>query len=200
MFEDHKAKKAVRKHEDAVAAWQTEREAQADLLNTANTRTGAGDETIMLKAGEAVFSKVTNTPLVEDRKGAGHYQGHSRVSRSPSRNSGAGPSAIGSRSTRAITRGDTDSDRDRHGDYLHHEPAVIFRPASKPKSSPSPNSWGSSTTTTPAPRRSRSRTAKNRPPCTMAEPRGLVRLSSRPRLWPIQRKVKSSSPAKGRTG
>jgi hypothetical protein len=78
VFEDHKAKKALREHEAALAAWQAERDAQADLLNTAKTSTGSGADSIMLKKGESVFAKVTNTSLVEDRRGPGHYQGHSQ--------------------------------------------------------------------------------------------------------------------------
>ncbi len=78
MFEDHKAKKAAQEHEQALAAWQAERDSQADLLNTAKTSTGSGADSIMLKSGEAVFAKVTNTSLIEERKGAGHYQGHSQ--------------------------------------------------------------------------------------------------------------------------
>lgn len=78
MFEDHKAKKAAQKHEQALADWQAARDSQADLLNTAKTSTGSGADSIMLKSGEAVFAKVTNTSLIEERKGAGHYQGHSQ--------------------------------------------------------------------------------------------------------------------------
>ncbi len=78
MFEDHKAKKAAKEHEEALAAWQADRDAQEDLLDTAKTSTGSGADSIMLKPGEAVFAKVTNTALVEDRKGPGHYQGHSQ--------------------------------------------------------------------------------------------------------------------------
>lgn len=78
MFEDHKAKKVVKVHNAAFAAWRAEREAQADLLNTAKTSTGSGGDSIMLKPGEAVFAKVTNTSLIEERKGAGHYQGRSQ--------------------------------------------------------------------------------------------------------------------------
>lgn len=78
MFEDHKAKKAAKEHEEALAAWQAERDSQADLLNTAKTSTGSGADSIMLKSGEAVFAKVTNTSLIEERKGPGHYAGHSQ--------------------------------------------------------------------------------------------------------------------------
>ena len=78
MFEDHKAKKSAKEHEAALSAWQAERDSQADLLNTAKTSTGSGADSIMLKASEAVFAKVTNTSLIEDRKGPGHYAGHSQ--------------------------------------------------------------------------------------------------------------------------
>ncbi len=78
MFEDHKAKRAAKEYEAALAAWQVERDAQADLVNTAETSRGSGADSIMLKAGEAVFATVTNSSLVEERRGPGHYQGHSQ--------------------------------------------------------------------------------------------------------------------------
>lgn len=78
MFEDHKAKKAAKEHEQVLAAWRAERDAQADLLDTAKTSTGSSADSIVLKKGEAVFAKVTTTSLIEERKGAGHYAGHSQ--------------------------------------------------------------------------------------------------------------------------
>ncbi len=78
MLEDHKAKRAAKEHADALAAWQADRDAQADLLETARTSKGFNADGILLKTGEAVFCEVTNTSLIEDRRGAGHYQGHSQ--------------------------------------------------------------------------------------------------------------------------
>ena len=46
--------------------------------NTARTSIGSGADSIMLKAGESVFGKVTDTSLVEERRGPGHYAGHSQ--------------------------------------------------------------------------------------------------------------------------
>jgi hypothetical protein len=65
------------KADKAVDNWQAERNEYAGLLHTAMTFRGTGANDLMLAPGEVVFYKVTGTSLVEDRRGAGHYQGHS---------------------------------------------------------------------------------------------------------------------------
>ncbi len=88
MFERHKekveeehrlaAEKAEQEHyQTALATWQAERDELANVLQAAATRQGSPSSEIVLKKGEAVFASITNTSLVEDRRGAGHYEGHS---------------------------------------------------------------------------------------------------------------------------
>ena len=78
MFEDHKVKKAAKEYEQALAVWQADRDAQAQLLDVAQNFDGTGAENILLKKGEAVFYKVTGVALIEDRRGPGHYAGRSQ--------------------------------------------------------------------------------------------------------------------------
>jgi hypothetical protein len=72
----HKEKKAQEEYEAALAAWQDEHDQLASVVALAR---GAhiGDVTIILKNGERAFATVTNVGLVELRKGAGHFEGHS---------------------------------------------------------------------------------------------------------------------------
>jgi Protein of unknown function (DUF2510) len=77
VLEDHARKKAAKKYETALAAWQEQHDAQAELLRLAETFTGSDADGIILKRGEALFCQVTNTALVEERKGPGHYSGRS---------------------------------------------------------------------------------------------------------------------------
>ena len=77
MFEKHKAEKAAKEYREALAHWQSLRDGYAHLLEVAQQFQGEATEEIMLKAGEALFYKVTNTSLIEERRGQGHYQGGS---------------------------------------------------------------------------------------------------------------------------
>ena len=78
MLEEHRAKKAAKEYEQALVAWQADRDAQAELLDVARNFNGTGAENILLKNGEAVFYKVTGVALIEDRRGPGHYAGTSQ--------------------------------------------------------------------------------------------------------------------------
>jgi hypothetical protein len=77
VFEKHKAKKAAVAYKAALAEWTAQRDNYAELLELAKTFDGSACNEIMLGAGEALFLKATNTALVEDRRGQGHYEGHS---------------------------------------------------------------------------------------------------------------------------
>ena len=77
MFEHHREKKAQEQYQAALAQWQTQRDSTAHLLELAQTFPGESSSEIMLKADEGVFAKVTGASLVEERRGAGHYTGHS---------------------------------------------------------------------------------------------------------------------------
>lgn len=78
MFEKRKAKKAEEEYKTQMEAWQSEHDELAAVLRTATSRQGSPSSDIMLKSGEAVFATVTNTSLVEDRRGPGHYAGGSQ--------------------------------------------------------------------------------------------------------------------------
>jgi hypothetical protein len=77
VFQKHKAEKAVKEREAALARWTQERDGYAHLVDLAAGFAGATTTEIMLKPGEALFYKVTSTSLVEERAGKGHYQGGS---------------------------------------------------------------------------------------------------------------------------
>lgn len=55
-----------------------QRDEYADLLQTAQTFKGTGASELMLGPSEAVFYRVNGAALIEERRGAGHYQGRSR--------------------------------------------------------------------------------------------------------------------------
>jgi hypothetical protein len=78
VFEDHKAKKAAEAHERAVAEWQSQRDGYAGLLDVVRHFPGTTSDSLMLGAGESVFFTVTHASLIEDRRGPGHYAGHSQ--------------------------------------------------------------------------------------------------------------------------
>jgi hypothetical protein len=78
VFEDHRAKKAVKEHQEAVSRWQAERDGAAELLTLARTFEGEGSSEILLGSGELLFCKVMGAALIEERRGSGHYQGRSQ--------------------------------------------------------------------------------------------------------------------------
>ena len=71
MFEKHKAKKAAEQYREALAQWQTLRDGYSNLLEVAQQFQGEATDEIMVKPGEALFYKVTNTSLIEERTGPG---------------------------------------------------------------------------------------------------------------------------------
>jgi hypothetical protein len=77
VFDKHRAKKELENYNRLLASWQTQRDESASLLATATSYAGEPSTEIMLKPGEAVFAKVTGASLVEERRGAGHWQGGS---------------------------------------------------------------------------------------------------------------------------
>jgi len=78
VFEKSKAKKAEAAYQTALATWQHEHDELSAILETARTRSGQPSATVMLKKGEAVFATIGGVGLVEMRRGAGHYAGHSQ--------------------------------------------------------------------------------------------------------------------------
>jgi hypothetical protein len=77
MFEHWKEKHADRGYEKALASWQQERDAHAELVEMAEGFGGVDTQEIMLKNGERLFFKVTSVALIEDRVHGGHYEGRS---------------------------------------------------------------------------------------------------------------------------
>jgi len=77
VFQQHRAKKAAKEHQEALGHWQAQRDEYADLLRVAQTFRGTSSSELMLVAGEAVFYKVTGASLIEPRRKAGHYEGRS---------------------------------------------------------------------------------------------------------------------------
>jgi hypothetical protein len=78
VFEQHREKKAAKQHQEALDRWKVQRDEYADLLQTARTFNGIGASGLILGPSEAVFCQVTGASLIEERRGAGHYQGRSR--------------------------------------------------------------------------------------------------------------------------
>jgi hypothetical protein len=78
MFEKHKAKEAEKHYEKQLAEWQQLHDSTGHLLQLAQSFNGdATASGLLLKPSEALFATVTNVGLVEDRRGAGHWEGHS---------------------------------------------------------------------------------------------------------------------------
>ncbi len=75
---DRVAKHDVAVYSKALAEWQPRRDAQAGLLELANTFAGDTDTSVMLKTGEVVFATVTGASLIEDRAGQAQFVGHSQ--------------------------------------------------------------------------------------------------------------------------
>lgn len=77
MFEKWKAKKAAKQYEEQMVQWQQHRDASQALLSLAQTYSGEPSDDLILKKGEAVFAYVTEASLIEERRGAGQWQGRS---------------------------------------------------------------------------------------------------------------------------
>ena len=74
MFEHHKEQQALEQAQAALARWQAQRDAQAELVNTASTYAGQQtSEGLMLKPGESLYATVNQASLVEERAGQGHF-------------------------------------------------------------------------------------------------------------------------------
>jgi len=77
VFKAHKERKAAEAQASALAAWQSERDGYAALVETARNYQGETSSALLLHAGEVQFASVTNCALVEERKGPGTWQGQS---------------------------------------------------------------------------------------------------------------------------
>ena len=77
MFERFRAKRAEKHYRAELAAWQQQRDASASLLEIAKSYSGEAADSLMLKRDEAVFASIAGAALIEDRRGAGHWEGRS---------------------------------------------------------------------------------------------------------------------------
>ncbi len=76
-LQNHKEKKEEESYESALAKWQTQVDNTKSCLNLAQSFNGELTDQIVLLSGESLFFYVTNTSLMEERAGAGHWQGKS---------------------------------------------------------------------------------------------------------------------------
>ncbi len=74
----HQQEQLKQSYTKQLVSWQAQRDATADALNTIKTYNGIDSDEIILKSGELLFYKVTNTGLIEERRGPGHYTGRSQ--------------------------------------------------------------------------------------------------------------------------
>ena len=66
-----------RKAEKALQAWHQERDEASELLDIAQHFNGEDTTDLLLAPDEKLFLCVTNTALVEERRGQGHFEGRS---------------------------------------------------------------------------------------------------------------------------
>ena len=89
MFEAHKEKKAREaalvaerqaqaKKAAAQQTWTAQVQELQGLLSVASGQSAAGFTSLILKKGEIGIAQITNVGLIEDRKGAGQWQGASQ--------------------------------------------------------------------------------------------------------------------------
>jgi hypothetical protein len=76
VFGRKKAEEAAELAQEARAEWSERRAALAEWIEMAQTYEGdATADGIILKPGETVFASASDCSLIEDRKGAGHWEG-----------------------------------------------------------------------------------------------------------------------------
>lgn len=78
MFEQHREHRAEAARQAALTQWQARHDAYEALIETARTFTGTTADGLLLVPDETVYLQVTDTALVEERRGPGTYVGHSQ--------------------------------------------------------------------------------------------------------------------------
>ncbi len=78
MFEHHREHHAEAVRADALRDWQARHDAYAAMLDTARTFTGTTADGLLLAPSETLFLQVSDTELIEERRGNGTYVGHSQ--------------------------------------------------------------------------------------------------------------------------
>jgi len=77
VLEGHRERKAGQAAHQAELEWHTRHDAYVDLIEAARTFRGVDAEGVLLATGESVYLQVSGCALVEERRGAGTYVGHS---------------------------------------------------------------------------------------------------------------------------
>ncbi len=77
MFERHRERHAAKEYQRELTEWQQQRDGYAERLQIARTYAGELSSELMLKPGEKVFGGLAGASLVEERRGAGQWQGRS---------------------------------------------------------------------------------------------------------------------------
>jgi len=77
VLEGHRERKAEQAVHQAELEWQTRHDAYVDLIEAARTFRGVDAEGVLLATGESVYLQVSGCALIEERRGAGTYVGHS---------------------------------------------------------------------------------------------------------------------------
>lgn len=78
MFDKHRQKKEHAAQEKARAEWQEERDSATELLDYVRTFAGEPTSELVLKKGEALYAKIDDVSLIEDRRGPGEWKGRSQ--------------------------------------------------------------------------------------------------------------------------
>jgi hypothetical protein len=69
---EHEEEKAAEGYRQALASWQVQRDAAAQLVSVAQAE-GTAPDGLVMHRGEVCYGALTNCSLVEERKGAGHF-------------------------------------------------------------------------------------------------------------------------------
>lgn len=78
MFNAHREKKEAAERQSALDAWSEQVHELQYLLEIAQGQTQPSYDNLILKPGEAGVFRVSGVGLIEERKGAGHWQGASQ--------------------------------------------------------------------------------------------------------------------------
>jgi hypothetical protein len=77
MLKRRRERKALEAQQRAYAAWEHDREEAAALVEAARTFEGTTTNDLTLRGHERVYLIVDGASLIEDRRGAGHWEGRS---------------------------------------------------------------------------------------------------------------------------
>ena len=77
MWKRRRERKALEAQQRAYDAWEHDRDEAAALVEAARTFEGTTSDELILRKNEHVFLIVDGASLIEDRRGAGHWEGRS---------------------------------------------------------------------------------------------------------------------------